>query len=1129
MKGFLTIILFIFSIHSWAQSDNAIQAIVQMGHSKPVSCADFSSDGRFVATGSLDNSIILWDFKSGKQIKSFDYHLKSVTAISFSKDNTKILSASNDNSIRLIDIHTGESLLKLTLPKGDLSNAYFSDDNRHIIGLNKRNEFAVWSTADGQLIGQYGKDYSAHSKMRLISPDGKKVLSKHNYNTVYCLTLGTNDTLFSMNFDKAYEMNFSPDGQSILIGSAKLFAQVFDAETGKLLEDLKSDSEKSCDGCNTVSRFSPSGQYIFTMSNKLDGVLWDTKSGKQVKKIGNIEKRPSNIAFSQDEKYLLLSFDKQLVVYSVKTGREVINQTNDWLSYYDIQFSQSGHQFVLPGKFNTAEVWDAEKARPIKIFKGYQNQQKADGLRYNYTNWVDQKILQYISYKNNISISKDNRHVAIGKVDSSVVIFDLLTGRRQKVLNEQGKAILCHDYSPDGKWFATAGGDRIIRVYDTDNYELKFMMSGHRDLIFDLRFNETGNEIVSGSWDGTIKVWDFENERQKQTIDLENVSPYLVRYSPNDLYILSGDLYQNVQFWEFDSKQNFRSLIGHTNTISGIEFSPDKTTMVTSSWDGKVKVWHVLTGMLLAKFKSGSPVYSVIYGHVSNEIIAGDGNRTIRIWDTETGEIKSILKGHTSAVTDLKLTSNGKYLISRGANGEIKVWDFQTKIELYTYLQINSEDWLVKNPQGYFDGSKAALSLVNYVSGLEVISITSLFDKYYTPNLTSIIMSGEKLNDSGEQLNTLIKDRPELAFDVPDLKVRAGEWQTDTVIMSKTEIISIDISILENGKNVNEIRLYNNGKLIEKESSEVVFRSIDQFKRNFNINLIDGLNLITAIAVADNDVESEPISLSVTFDGEAAKTDLFIFSIGINTYKNSNYNLSYAVKDANDFSGSLVKGGKTLFNHVFEYKLIDAKANKNEIKLVFDELAQKIGPEDVFVFYYAGHGVMTVKTESKPSDFYIVTHDVVNFYGDDVENKGLSASLLMEYSKLITAQKQLFILDACHSGGALNSLVKTRGDGREKALAQLARNTGTFFLTASQDIQYANEAGDLKHGLFTYALLEVLAGENYGTSLDGKITINEMKAYVEERVPELSEKYHGSSQYPTSYSFGQDFPIVILK
>jgi hypothetical protein len=59
-------------------------------------------------------------------------------------------------------------------------------------------------------------------------------------------------------------------------------------------------------------------------------------------------------------------------------------------------------------------------------------------------------------------------------------------------------------------------------------------------------------------------------------------------------------------------------------------------------------------------------------------------------------------------------------------------------------------------------------------------------------------------------------------------------------------------------------------------------------------------------------------------------------------------------------------------------------------------------------------------------------------------------------------------------------------------------------------------------------LLEVLNGEQ-GNNGDNRITVSELKVYVEDRVPELAEKYRGSPQYPTSYGFGQDFPIVFTE
>lgn len=164
-----------------------------------------------------------------------------------------------------------------------------------------------------------------------------------------------------------------------------------------------------------------------------------------------------------------------------------------------------------------------------------------------------------------------------------------------------------------------------------------------------------------------------------------------------------------------------------------------------------------------------------------------------------------------------------------------------------------------------------------------------------------------------------------------------------------------------------------------------------------------------------------------------------------------------------------------MFSNVKHFEVLNKDGSKDGIQAAFDHIRQEIGPEDVFVFYYAGHGVMS--SGEKP-EFYLVCHDVTNLYGDDemLKSKAYSAKQMLDNSVEVLASKQLFVLDACHSGGDLNSLAQ-RGGGREKALAQLARSSGTYFLTASQDAQFANEAGDLNHGLFTYALLEILSGK----------------------------------------------------
>ena len=73
--------------------------------------------------------------------------------------------------------------------------------------------------------------------------------------------------------------------------------------------------------------------------------------------------------------------------------------------------------------------------------------------------------------------------------------------------------------------------------------------------------------------------------------------------------------------------------------------------------------------------------------------------------------------------------------------------------------------------------------------------------------------------------------------------------------------------------------------------------------------------------------------------------------------------------------------------------------------------------------------------------------------------------------------------------------------------------------------EVATEFETLHHGTFTYALLEALDGK--ADRGDGQVTINEIKLYMDERVPELTQQYGGSAQYPTGYITGNDFPIAV--
>ena len=96
-----------------------------------------------------------------------------------------------------------------------------------------------------------------------------------------------------------------------------------------------------------------------------------------------------------------------------------------------------------------------------------------------------------------------------------------------------------------------------------------------------------------------------------------------------------------------------------------------------------------------------------------------------------------------------------------------------------------------------------------------------------------------------------------------------------------------------------------------------------------------------------------------------------------------------------------------------------------------------------------------------------------------------------------------------------------------KALAQLSRSAGVHVLAAAGSQQTATEFETLGHGLFTYLILEALNGQADGAPKDGKVTVYELRSYIDNLVPEYALKYKGAPQYPNTFSRGNDFPVIL--
>ena len=507
----------------------------------------------------------------------------------------------------------------------------------------------------------------------------------------------------------------------------------------------------------------------------------------------------------------------------------------------------------------------------------------------------------------------------------------------------------------------------------------------------------------------------------------------------------------------------------------------------------------------------------------------------IGLVDVVNRKTNGVIPGTGDDVSGLVFMKNERYMLSEEYGG-LCFWDMEKKRQIgKLYMFEKSSDWVLLTDDGRFDATEGALKKMYFAKGKEIIPLESLYEKYYVPGLLKQIWDNT-LPDNVPDINDI--NSP------PSVKITLQTAERNLDVADDVKTVEVDkeqvtIKAEADGLKdvVTEIRLYQNGKLVHTTrnlSVEDENKGDKTMTKTFSVTLNAGPNNFKAVAINSQRTESVPAELVADYKPliipvktPENEIQLYLFVVGVNAYKNPKYTLNYAQADAAAFVKAITAGSQSLFGKIHITVLNDADATKDKMNAAFEKIKATASPQDMFIFYYAGHGVINNKNE-----FYLVPYDVTQLYGNDdaLAQKGFSASALQQMSKDIKAQKQLFILDACQSAGALDAVIGAgaRGAAEEKAISQLARSTGTQWLTASGTDQFASEFSQLGHGSFTYCLLEAFKGDANPPS-DKKLTVKLLDAYLNTKVPEITQKYKGTPQYPHSYGLGNDFPIMIIK
>ena len=247
-----------------------------------------------------------------------------------------------------------------------------------------------------------------------------------------------------------------------------------------------------------------------------------------------------------------------------------------------------------------------------------------------------------------------NAHVVVGTKEGDVEWYDVNSARcLGKVKAHDGGSVYCMQLRPDGRGFATGGGDKQVKAWDFTLEEEPPSSPSPTP-----RPSQRALSIVLAR---TLTLTD----------DI-----LCLRHSPNGKYLAVGLLDSTIKLFHADTFLFHLSLYGHRLPVLSVDFSSDSALLASGSADKNLKVWGVAFGDChCSLFAHADSVTTVRWARGTHYVVSAGKDGAVKLWDADAREMVQEMRGHTSEVWTVDVTGQGGELIaSAGNDRSVRLW-----------------------------------------------------------------------------------------------------------------------------------------------------------------------------------------------------------------------------------------------------------------------------------------------------------------------------------------------------------------------------------------------------------------------------------------------------------------------
>ncbi|KAM9981122.1 hypothetical protein ACTFIY_003438 [Dictyostelium cf. discoideum] len=211
--------------------------------------------------------------------------------------------------------------------------------------------------------------------------------------------------------------------------------------------------------------------------------------------------------------------------------------------------------------------------------------------------------------------------------------------------------------------------------------------TGHNSEIYCMAFNSIGNLLATGGGDKCVKVWDVISGQQKSTLLGASQSIVSVSFSPNDESILGTSNDNSARLWNTELGRSRHTLTGHIGKVYTGKFI-NSNRVVTGSHDRTIKLWDLQKGYCTRTiFCFSSCNDLVILGGSGTHLASGHVDHSVRFWDSNAGEptqvLSSIHEGQITSITNSPTNTN--QILTNSRDHTLKIIDIRTFDTIRTF------------------------------------------------------------------------------------------------------------------------------------------------------------------------------------------------------------------------------------------------------------------------------------------------------------------------------------------------------------------------------------------------------------------------------------------------------------